>query len=63
MCLRIQKARLKSLTKQLDESKELRKQLMEQINDMQRQLKTERDDNKQLRKRWTRTISFPLYVP
>jgi hypothetical protein len=48
---RIQKARLKSLTKQLEESKELRKQLMEQINDMQRQLKSERDDNKQLRKR------------
>jgi hypothetical protein len=48
---RIQKARLKGLTKQLEESKELRKQLMEQMNDLQRQLKSERDDNKQLRKR------------
>jgi hypothetical protein len=48
---RIQKARLKGLTKQLEESKELRKQLMEQMNDLQRQLKSEREDNKQLRKR------------
>lgn len=48
---RIQKARLKALSKQLDDSKGLRKQLQEQVNDLQRQLKSERDENKGLKKR------------
>jgi hypothetical protein len=48
---RIQKAKIKALTKQLEDTKDLRKQLLEQVNDLQKQLKNERDDNKQLRKR------------
>lgn len=30
----------------------MRKQLLDQVNDLQKQLKNERDDNKQLRKRY-----------
>ena len=48
---RIQKARLKGLTKQLEDSKEMRKQLQEQISDLQKQLKCERDENKMMKKR------------
>eukprot|EP00602_Paraphysomonas_sp_CaronLab_P004795 CAMPEP_0185023840 /NCGR_PEP_ID=MMETSP1103-20130426/6467_1 /TAXON_ID=36769 /ORGANISM="Paraphysomonas bandaiensis, Strain Caron Lab Isolate" /LENGTH=335 /DNA_ID=CAMNT_0027556607 /DNA_START=66 /DNA_END=1070 /DNA_ORIENTATION=+ len=48
---RIQKAKLKALTKQLEDSKDMRKKLMEQVNDLQRQLKSERDENKLLNKR------------
>ena len=49
--LSIQKARLKGLTKQLEDSKELRKQLLEQVNDLQKQLKSERDESKMMKKR------------
>lgn len=48
---RIQKARLKGLTKQLEDSKDLRKQLQDQISDLQKQLKCERDENKMMKKR------------
>lgn len=62
---RIQKARLKALTKQLEDSKDLRKQLMDQVNDLQKQLKNERDDNKQLRKRYQPShpdsFEYPLF--
>jgi uncharacterized protein (UPF0335 family) len=62
----IQKARLKALTKQLEDSKDMRKQLLEQISDLQKQLKSERDDNKMMKKRLVRVTSCPtmyfLYV-
>ena len=47
----IQKARLKGLTQQLEDSKDMRKQLMDQVNDLQKQLKSERDESKMLKKR------------
>lgn len=40
------------LTKQLEEGLELRKKMEEQNRDLQRQLKTERDENKGLNKRF-----------
>lgn len=40
------------LTKQLEEGLELRKKMEEQTRDLQRQLKTERDENKSLNKRF-----------
>jgi hypothetical protein len=49
--IRYQKARLKMLTKQIEDGQELRKQLNEAINDLQKQLKNERDENKKLKKR------------
>jgi hypothetical protein len=48
---RYQKAKLKMLTKQLEDSLELRKQLTETVTDLQRQLKNEREENKKNRKR------------
>ena len=49
--LRFQNAKLKVLTKQLEDEKQLRQKMNEQINDLQRQLKTERDDSKSYKKR------------
>lgn len=49
--VRIQKARLKGMALQLEESKEMRKQLTDQISDLQKQLKGERDENKLMKKR------------
>ena len=49
--LRFQNAKLKVLTKQLDDEKQLRQKMTEQINDLQRQLKTEREDSKNHKKR------------
>ena len=49
--LRFQNAKLKVLTKQLDDEKELRQKMNEQIHDLQRQLKSEREDSKNYKKR------------
>jgi len=49
--LRFQKAKLKVLTKQVEDGVELRRQLQEQVNDLQRQLKSEREENKRVKKR------------
>ena len=49
--IRYQKARIKVLTKQIDDGVILRKQMNEQILELQKQLKAERDENKTLRKR------------
>lgn len=43
--------RLKLLTKQVEDGLELRKQLNESVNDLQRQLTNERDENKKAKKR------------
>mmetsp|Transcript_10202 Transcript_10202/g.9891 ORF Transcript_10202/g.9891 Transcript_10202/m.9891 type:complete len:354 (+) Transcript_10202:138-1199(+) len=48
---RYQKARLKMLSKQVEDGTELRKQLSETANDLQRQLKNEREENKKSKKR------------
>ena len=43
--------RLKLLTKQVEDGLELRKQLNESVNDLQRQLTNEREENKKAKKR------------
>lgn len=48
---RFAKAKLKLLTKQLEDGAELRLKMEEQTRDLQRQLKTEREENKRLTKR------------
>lgn len=48
---RYQKAKVKMLEKQVEDFGEIRRQLTEQVNDLQRQLKVEKEDNKQLKKR------------
>jgi len=45
------KAKIRMLTQQNDEGTELRKKMSEQINDLQKQLKGEREESKKLRKR------------
>ena len=49
--VRYQKARLKMLSKQLEDSVEMRKQLTETVNDLQKQIRVEREENKKQRKR------------
>jgi hypothetical protein len=44
--------KLKFLTQQLEEGVELRKQLTEQNKNIQKQLTTEREENKKLQKRY-----------
>ena len=46
--------RLKLLSKQVDDGHDLRKQLSETVNDLQRQLTNERDENKKMKKRYTK---------
>ena len=48
---RYQKAKIRMLTQQVEESKSVHKKMMEQANDLQRQLKFEREETKKLRKR------------
>lgn len=48
---RFARAKVNMLTKQLEEGLELRRKMEEQNRDLQRQLKTERDENKGLNKR------------
>jgi len=48
---RYQKAKIRMLTQQVEESKSVRKKMMEQANDLQRQLKFEREETRKLRKR------------
>ena len=43
---------MKLLSKQVDDGVELRKQLSESVNDLQRQLKNEREENKKAKKRY-----------
>ena len=45
------KAREKMLSKQVEDMAELKVHLSEQVNDLQRQLKTEREENKNMKKR------------
>lgn len=45
------KAKIKVLTKQIEEDKSLRVKMTEQVSDLQRQLKAEREDSKNLKKR------------
>ena len=42
------------LEKQIEEFGEIRRQLTEQVNDLHKQLKVEKEDNKQLKKRSVR---------
>ena len=42
---------MKVLSKQIEDGVELRKQLTEQVNDLQKQLKIEREENKRIKKR------------
>lgn len=42
---------MKLLTKQVEDGQDLRKQLAETVNDLQRQLKNEREENKKAKKR------------
>lgn len=49
--MRYQNAKLKTLTKQVEDGLEIRKQLNDQINDLQKQLKIEREENKNIKKR------------
>ena len=51
MAARYQKARLKMLSKHLEDSVEMRKQLTETVNDLQKQLRNEREESKKNRKR------------
>ena len=44
--------RLKLLSKQVDDGHDLRKQLSETVNDLQRQLTNEREENKKSKKRY-----------
>jgi hypothetical protein len=48
---RLQKAKVKMLEKQLEDGVEMRKHLNDQITDLQKQLKTEREENKKMKKR------------
>jgi hypothetical protein len=49
---RFQKAKLNVLTKQIQEEKLSKNKLTEQINDLHKQLKQEKDENKGLKKRF-----------
>jgi hypothetical protein len=49
--LRFLTAKVKMLTKQLDDTNELRREFSEQCSDLQKQLKNEREENKNLKKR------------
>jgi phage-related minor tail protein len=50
--LRFLTAKVKMLSKQVDDTNEIRRELGEQCADLQRQLKTEREENKNLKKRY-----------
>ena len=49
---RFQRARINILMKQVEDGLELKKQMTEQISELQKQLKAERDDNEQNKKRY-----------
>ena len=42
---------MRVLEKQVEDGKQLRQQLLDQVHDIQKQLKNERDENKKLKKR------------
>lgn len=50
------------LSKQVEDGTELRKQLTETANDLQRQLKNEREENKKSKKRYLVFISLRKYI-
>lgn len=50
--MRYQKAKLKMQAKQLEELQEIRRRMSEQVDDLQRQLKNEREENKKHKKRY-----------
>lgn len=57
------KAKVNMLTKQMEEGLELRKKMDEQNKDLQRQLKTEREENKNLSKRFVDfTLCMHLFI-
>ena len=58
---RFLQAKVKMLTKQNDETNELRRELKEQCSDLQRQLKTEREENKNLKKRYLLALSIVVH--
>lgn len=49
--IRYQKARINILMKQVDDAQQLKKQMSEQISELQKSVKVEREDNKSLKKR------------
>lgn len=53
--------RLKMLNKQVEDGQELRKQLTESVNDLQRQLKNEREENKKSKKRYVDEVKQELF--
>lgn len=53
---RFAKARVRVLEKQVEDGKQLRQQLLDQVHDIQKQLKNERDENKKLKKRLTQVL-------
>jgi hypothetical protein len=50
------------LTKQMEEGLELRKKMDEQNKDLQRQLKTEREENKNLTKRLEFDLKILIFI-
>ena len=59
---RFLQAKVKMLTKQNEDNTELRRELKEQCSDLQRQLKTEREENKNLKKRCVILIPFVIII-
>ena len=49
--LRYEQARIKLLTQQVRDGTEIRQSLLEQVSDLQRQLKDEKEENKKMKKR------------
>lgn len=60
-CYSYQRARLNILQKQLDDGAAMRKQLVEQVHDLQKQLKAEREDSKNLKKRYAALANVSSY--
>jgi DNA-binding protein H-NS len=52
---------MKVLEKQVEDGKELRAQLLEQVHDLQKQLQMERDENKKVKKRYQRVAAIARY--
>lgn len=60
---RFLKAKVKMLEKQVSDHTEIRKQLNEQVSDLQKQLKLEKDETKLLRKRYFNHLFQVLFLP
>jgi len=59
---RFAKARIRVLEKQVEDGKQLRQQLLDQVHDIQKQLKNERDENKKLKKRLVQCMNIVVVV-